>query len=160
MKIKSLLILSLVLGLAIGFTVAADHLSPIPGAGVAQAATANPSPASSGYTPLVIPLMGQYTTSRTALVKFTALNGYRVIAANATARASGGTSPTLKIRGLSGVQCIYSSSGAFVAGTTKALTLATTPKIVDESAATIDLVIGGTSPVWSDISILLFLKRL
>lgn len=145
MKIKVLLILSLTIALA----------------SAAFAATTNPSPASTGYTPVVLPIMSTYsgTATKTAVVKFTAPNGYKVVGANATARTASGTSPTLKVVGKSGTYVNYSGT-VTAAGTTKALTV-TSNRITDESAVTVDLVIGGTStPTWSDITLMLLLKRL
>jgi hypothetical protein len=128
---------------------------------VVFAATTNPSPASPGYTPMVIPIMGDYTTSKTGIIKFTAPYRFRVVNATVNARASSGTNPTLKVRALSGVLGLYSTSGAITAGTVKQATLAASPIIVDESAVTMDLVIGGTdTPTWSDITLMLLLKRL
>ena len=130
--------------------------SPVP----AAAATKNPSPASTGYTPVVVPILGTYTgaTTKTAIVKWKAPVGFTVVAANATARVSSGTNPTLKLRGKSDTYVNY--SGSLTAGTTKDLSI-TTNKITDESAVTIDLVVGGTStPTWKDITLMLLLKRL
>jgi hypothetical protein len=124
-------------------------------------ATSNPSPASPGYTPVVLPIMKTYTgaTTKAAVIKYTAPNGYKVVAANATARTASGTNPTLKIRGKSATYVNYSGT-VTAAGTTKDLTV-TTNKITDESAVTIDLVVGGTAtPTWTDITLMLLLKRL
>lgn len=127
----------------------------------ALAATKNPSPASPGYTPVLIPVMGIYTGAalvKSNVVRWKAPVGYKVVAANATARFSSGTSPTLKVRGKSGTYVNY--SGSLTAGTTKDLAI-TTNKITDESDVTLDLVIGGTStPTWKDITIMLLLKQL
>lgn len=139
---------------------AMSFLFPGPGSQVpaAQAATANPSPASTGYTPMLIPVMGNYTTTRTGIVKWKAPNGYRIVAANATARQSGGTSPTLKVRGNSGSFTIFSTS--VTAGTVADAKLSASPKMTDEDNVTLDMVIGGTSPVWRDITFFILLKRL
>lgn len=156
MKIKKLLIVASAIALA-----AAVFLIPGPGSPVpaANAATANPSPASPGYTPVIVPIMGSYTGASTkTVVKFKAPNGYRVVAVNATPRASSGTNPTLKIVGKSGAYVNY--SGTVTAGTTKDLTM-TTNRLTDEVAHQIDLVVGGTStPTWKDITLMLLLKRL
>jgi len=147
MKIKSLLILAL-------FLMATVATAPL-------AATSNPSPASPGYTPMVIPILGSYTTSTTGIIKFTTPNGYRVVNANVNARASSGTNPTLKVLAKSASFTLFSTSGAITPGTVKQATLAAAPKITDESAVTMDLVIGGTdTPTWSDITVMLLLKRL
>lgn len=146
MKIKTLLTMSLILALG--------------AATAALATTANPSPASTGYTPLVIPIMGSYSgaTTKTGVIKFKAPNGYRVVAANATARSSSGTSPTLKLRGKSGAYVNY--SGSLTAGTVTDLSI-TSYVITDEVNHQIDLIVGGTStPTWKDITLMLLLKRL
>lgn len=124
----------------------------------AFAATSNPSPASPGYTPMVIPVMGIYSSNRAGLVKFIAPNGYNIVSATANARASAGTSPTLKVLLKSGAYTNYSGSiGA--AGTVKVLTASSNKIIADESTVAVDLVIGGTSPIWQDLTLFILLKR-
>lgn len=126
----------------------------------AMAATRNPSPASPGYTPVVVPIMGNYTgaTIKPGVVKFKAPAGFQVVGASATARAATGTNPTCKLRGKSGVYTNY--SGTINVGTTKELAV-TTNRITDEVDHQIDIVVGGTStPTWKDITLMLFLKRL
>ena len=155
MRIKIMLTMSMVLALF------ALQLIPSPGSRVpdSHAATANPSPASPGYTPMVIPVFGTFTGASTkTVIKFKAPNGYRVMAANATARASSGTNPTLKLVGKSGAYVNY--SGTITAGAAPKDLATTAYKITDEVAHQIDLVVGGTSPVWKDITVMLLLKRL
>lgn len=146
MKIKTLL-LSLLLIMALSVS--------------ALAATTNPSPASPGYQTVVIPLMGNYTSTRTSLVKFTAPVGYLVKSATIAARAVAGTTPTLKVRGKNGSYVNY--SGTISTTTTKDLTVVETTVtghgITDETLQAIDLVAGGTSPVFTDLTLMLFLKR-
>jgi hypothetical protein len=122
----------------------------------AFAATANPSPASPGYTPMVIKFSG-YTASRTGVVSWKAPAGYVVKSASVTVRAVGGTNPTMKIRGKDGAFVRY--TGTINSATTKDLTLTATPYITDETQQSIDIVTGGTSPNFSDITLFLFLKR-
>lgn len=168
MKIKTLLTAAATFFLLLGLQVLpAPQHDQSDGPGVtaslfareAQAATANPSPSSPGYTPMVIPILGSYTGASTkTVVKFKAPNGYRVVAASATPRSSGGTNPTLKIVGKTGAYVNY--SGSVTAGTTKDLTV-TANKITDEAQHQIDLVVGGTAtPTWRDITVMLLLKRL
>lgn len=128
-------------------------------AGVALAATSNPSPASSGYTPVVIPIMGQYSSNRTGIVKFTAPAGYRVVNATATARASSGTTPTLTVDVKSGSTSMFSTPVAVTAGAIATAVLGTAPNIADESTVSVDLAIGGTTPLWEDITLFMLLKR-
>ena len=122
-------------------------------AGLALAATSNPSPASPGYTPVVLPIMGTYSGARTGLVKFTAPAKYSIVSASVNARGVTGTNPTLKV---------YLKSGAFTnyTGTVKVLTAGTTTLIADEATVAVDLVTGGTSPQWRDLTLFILLKRL
>ena len=142
---KKILLLSLALML---FTICA-----------AFGATANPSPASPGYTPVVLPVMGTYTSTRLNLVRFTAPSGYNVVSVSAIARDAAGTTPTAKLRLKSGSFTNYSGTLA-AAGTTKVLTAGSTTRIVDESSVVLDIVTGGTSPVWKDLTVFILLKRL
>lgn len=124
------------------------------------AATANPSPASSGYTPLVIPIQGTYSsTSLPGIVKFTAPAKYKVVSANAVARAVTGTNPTLGVTLKSGTSTLFSGSLA-AAGAVTDLTAGTTTNITDESTVAVDLAAGGTSPKWRDLTLFVLLKRL
>ena len=118
-----------------------------------SAATSNPSPASPGYTPLVLPIMGTYSGARTGLVKFTAPAKYSIVSASVNARGVTGTDPTLKV---------YLKSGPFTnySGTVKTLTAGTTTLIADEATVAVDLVTGGTSPQWRDLTLFILLKRL
>lgn len=126
----------------------------------AFAATSNPSPASPGYTPMVIPLQGVFSSaSHPAVVKYKAPNGYSIVTANATARAVTGTNPTLKVLLKSGVYTNYSGT-VTAAGTPKDLVASTNKKIADESTVAVDLVTGGTDPVWTDLTLFILLKRL
>ena len=153
MKIKSLLVLSLVL--AIGC------LAIMP----AFAATDNPSPVSPGFSPMVIPIMGNNTSVRLNKVIWKAPVGYKIIHASAVARTVSGTSPTLKIRGKNGALVNYSGSiGQTTTPTDLKLAPATAvagsgPNMADEGLQSVDLIIGGTTPVWSDVTLFLFLKR-
>lgn len=123
----------------------------------ALAATDNPKPTSPGYTPMVVPILGVYSGSRTAIVKWKAPTGYNVVHASATVRASSGTNPTLKVRANSGAFVNWSTSVTAGSIATAAINKAA---IADESTVSYDLVIGGTSPKWSDITLMLLLKRL
>lgn len=127
-------------------------------AGLALAATSNPSPASPGYTPLVLPISGLYSSARPGLVKFKAPNGYKIQAANVNARAVAGTNPTMKVLVKSGAYTNYSGT-LTAAGTPKDLTAGTTTLIADESTVAVDLVMGGTSPQFRDLTLFILLKR-
>lgn len=127
-------------------------------AGIAAAATTNPPTGAPGYTPMVIPVMGVYSGTRNGIVSFKAPAGFNIIHASAVARATSGTNPTLKIRGKNATLVNY--SGTVASGTTVTeLTKVTNAAFTDEALQSIDMVIGGTSPKWSDITLFLFLKR-
>lgn len=140
----------LLLSLAVIITVAI--------AAPALTATTNPSPASPGYSTIVLPFHN-LTSARTGAISFKSPVGYSIKSASVTARAVSGTSPTLKVRHKDGTFLRYSGT-LTTAGTAKDLTLTTTPAISDETLQSIDLITGGTSPVFSDITLTLFLKRL
>lgn len=142
MKIKILLLaLSITLALSVS----------------ALAATTNPSPTSPGYQTIVLPLMSTYSTSRTGLVKFTAPVGYSIKSVSVNARAVTGTNPTLKVRGKNGSLVNY--SGTIASASAKDLTVVSGASLTDETLQSIDLVAGGTSPKFSDLTLILFLKR-
>jgi len=128
-------------------------------AGLALAATSNPSPASPGYTPVVLPIMGTYSGARTGLVKFTAPAKYSIVSASVNARGVTGTNPTLKVYLKSGAFTNYTGT-VTAAGTVKVLTAGTTTLIADEATVAVDLVTGGTSPQWRDLTLFILLKRL
>lgn len=126
----------------------------------ALAATSNPSPASPGYTPVVLPINGIYSSaSSPGIVKFTAPAKYRIASVNINARAVSGTNPTLKALVKSGSFTNYSGT-LTAAGTPKDLTAGSTTIIADESTVAVDLITGGTSPKWRDLTVFILLKRL
>lgn len=125
---------------------------------VAMADTRNPSPASPGYQTMVLPFYN-CTSARTGAISFKAPVGYSIKSASVTARAVSGTTPTLKVRHKDGTFTRYSGT-LTTAGTVKDLSLTSTPTISDETLQSIDLITGGTSPVFSNITLTLFLKRL
>lgn len=128
---------------------------------VCLAATSNPSPASTGFTPMVIPIQGTYssTTADAGIVKFKAPSGYKIVTVNANAKAVTGTNPTMKFRVKSGAFTNYSGT-LTAAGSPADLTAGSTVKIADESTVVIDMVSGGTSPKWRDLTLFILLKRL
>lgn len=138
----ALLCISLLLPLAKGF-----------------AATTNPSPASPGYMVLPLQISKQWTTSTTAVVRFKAPFPCAVVNVYATARASGGTTPTLTVDVKEAGVTILSAPISVTAGTVNEGTIADAA-LADESVITVDLTIGGTTPTWDDITVLLVLKRL
>lgn len=127
----------------------------------AFAVTSNPSPASPGYTPMVIPIMGTYSSTQT-VVKFKAPNGYKLQHASVTARAVAGTSPTLTVDILNGATSLLSTPVSVAAGTITDAVLTTSPLISDEGTVNINFARGGSyssGQGWKDITLMLLLKR-
>ncbi len=149
MKFKSGLRFFLVVALFMSF-----GLAPLPG----RAATTNYSEVITGIQVLPLQLSGQYTTTTADVVKFQVPFKAHVLGVSATARASGGTSPTLTVDVQEGGTTILSSAISITAGTVSEGTVSDT-SLADESTITIDLAIGGTSPTWDDITVLLTLRR-
>lgn len=116
------------------------------------AATTNPAVGAPGYQNFTFHVSGQYTASTTAVIKFTMPYPCTINYAQATARASGGTSPTLSVVLKNGASTV-STIGPITAGTVAEGALANIG-VADEAAMTVDLTIGGTSPTWNDITIL------
>ena len=128
--------------------------------GLALAATSNPSPASPGYTPLVLPISGIYSSASVpGLVKFKAPAKYRVATVNVAARTVTGTNPTMKVLLKSGAFTNYSGT-LTAAATPTDLTAGSTTIIADESTVAVDLVLGGTTPKFRDLTLFILLKRL
>lgn len=130
-------------------------------AGPTTAATANPSPASPGYTPMVIPIMGTYS-STTSVMKWKAPNGYRVMHASVFARAVTGTNPTLTVDLKSGATSMFSTPVSVTAGSIADAVLATSPNLADEGTVSVDFAKGGSyssGQGWKDITLFLLLKR-
>lgn len=130
-------------------------------AGVALAATSNPSPASPGYTPMVIPIQGTYSSNQT-VVKWKAPAGYRVMHASVTARAVAGTSPTLTVDILSGATSMLNAPVSVAVGTITDAVLGTAPNLADEGTISVNFAKGGSyssGQGWKDVTLFLLLKR-
>lgn len=134
---------------------------------IAAATVSAPAPASAAtqnysvqQPVLVIPfhISGQYTATTASVVKFVIPFKARLIGVSATARTSGGTSPTLTVDVLVGGASVLSSAISITAGTVAEGTISTAA-IADEATVTVDLTIGGTSPTWNDITVLLTVVR-
>lgn len=125
----------------------------------AQAATQDA--AVGGADVVVIPLhiSGQYTATTTNVARLTLPFKAQVLGVSASARASGGTTPTLTVDVLEGGTTILSAPIAVTAGAVAEGTV-TDAALADESAITVTLTIGGTSPTWNDIVVLITLVRL
>lgn len=124
----------------------------------ANAATPNYVP-STPVTVMPFHISGQYTASTTAVIKLTLPFKAKLIGVSATARASGGTTPTLTVDLLQGGTSVLSAPIAITAGTVAGGTVATAT-LTDESTITVNLAITGTTPTWNDITILVTLVRL
>lgn len=140
------LLLSLI-GLLAGMALAAG----------AMAATPNYS-LSAQEQVIPIYLSGQRTATTASVVKFTLPFAAKLVGVTTTARASGGTTPTLTVDVKAGGTSVLSAPIAVTAGTVAEGTI-TTSTLPDESAMTVDLAITGTSPTWDDITLLLTVVR-
>lgn len=124
----------------------------------ARAATPNYAPAFN-VTPIVLHISGQYTTTTTGVAKFNIPFKARVIGVGASARASGGTTPTLTVDVKTAGSTILSAPISVTAATYTEGVI-TTPVLVDESALTVDFTIGGTTPTWNDMVVVITVVRL
>lgn len=154
---KALSMLRLMPWLA-AIVLAASFLLPVASVPV-QAATTNYPPSVPVY---VVPfhISGQYTATATGIVKFNFPFKAQVVSVQANARASGGTSPTLTVDVMTAGVSLLSTPVAITAGTVAEATLATATTIADEDAVTVNFAIGGTSPTWNDITVVLTVVRL
>lgn len=116
-----------------------------------------PTTTSVQIVPLVI--SGQYTATTAGVVQIKMPFKAKVIGVSATARASGGTSPTLTVGIKQGATAVLSAPISITAGAVSEGSVAN-PLLPDESTVTVDLTIGGTSPTWNDISVLLTVVRI
>lgn len=124
----------------------------------AGAATPNIAIATPGVMVLPVHLPGQYTASVTAVARIKLPFEAKVLGVSASARASGGTTPTLTVDVLDDGTTILSAPIAVTAGAVAEGTLAA-PTIADESVITVNLAIGGTTPTWDDVDLLITLIR-
>lgn len=148
------------------FAVAAIALAALLFAGVpvtpysqAQAATPNYA-VGTGVDVVVIPLhiSGQYTATTVAVARFTLPFKAQLIGVSASARASGGTTPTLTVDVLEAAVSVLSTPVAVTAGAVSEATI-TDANLADESAITVNLAITGTSPTWNDIVVFITVVR-
>lgn len=143
-----------ILAAAFGIALAVAALFPAP-----PAAAATPNVAVGAGQVMVLPVFiaGQRTATVTP-VKFNMPQPCDMIGVSATARASGGTSPTLTVDVQDDAVSILSSAISITAGTVSEGTISTAA-IADESVMTVVLTIGGTSPTWDDIMVLMTCAR-
>ncbi len=122
------------------------------------AATQNYSLAIPGVVTIPLQLSGQYTATETDVVTFALPFKARVLGVTASARASGGTSPTLTVDVQDDGTTILSAPLSVTAGSVSEATISA-PSVADESVVTVDLAITGTSPTWDDVTVLLTVIR-
>ncbi len=103
-------------------------------------------------------ISGQYTATTDPVAKFAMPYRCRVVGISATARASGGTTPTLTVDVEDDTVSVLSSAISITAGTVAEGTIAN-PAVADESVMEVILTIGGTTPTWNDITVLITVVR-
>jgi len=103
-------------------------------------------------------ISGQWTATTAAVAKIKLPFPAKLIGVSATARASGGTSPTLTVDVQEAGVSVLAAPVAITAGAVAEATIADSA-LADESLVTVDLAIGGTTPTWNDITVLLTVRR-
>lgn len=122
-------------------------------------ATQNIPPGGGGIVLLPISLPGQRTASVAAVYRAPLPFRAKILGVCASARASGGTSPTLTIDLQADGASLLAAPIDVHAGASSEGVVAGIGRIADEDEITVDLTIGGTTPTWDDISILVTLAR-
>lgn len=126
--------------------------------GISNAATQNFSETISGIQVVPFHISGQYTATTAGVVQFQIPFKAQVLGVSATARTSGGTSPTLTIDVKEAGTTILSAPMSITAGIVTE-GVVTDSSLADESLITADFAITGTSPTWNDITLILTLRR-
>ncbi len=108
--------------------------------------------------PMVLHISGQYTASTTAVARLQLPFRAKLLGVSASARASGGTSPTLTVDVQEAGVTVLSAPIAVTAGAVTEGTVVD-DDLADESIITVNLAIGGTSPTWNDIVVLITVLR-
>ncbi|TAN61053.1 hypothetical protein EPN18_07400 [bacterium] len=124
----------------------------------APAATKNFSEAIQSIQVVPFQLTGNLTTTTANIVRFQIPFKAEVLGVSATARASAGTAPTLTIDVKEAGVTILSTPMSITAGTVTEGPIADN-MLADEAIITVDIAIGGTSPIWGDITLILTLRR-
>lgn len=145
----------LFLAAALALAVVAAPLSLAPGA---QAATPNVAVGAGQVVVIPVLIAGQRTATQTAVARVKMPFPCDVLGVSATARTSGGTSPTLTIDVMEAGVTILSAPVAVTAGSVAEATV-TDAVIADEALITINTAITGTSPTWDDIMVLITVSR-
>lgn len=141
---------------ALALAVVVSFMSVVP----TQAATPNVAVGAGQVVVIPFHISGQYTATTAAVAKFNMPFPCQVLGVGATARASGGTTPTLTVDVLTGGSpaSILSAPISITAGTYSEGTI-TTAAIADEANVQVNLAIGGTTPTWNDITVLITVVR-
>lgn len=156
---KSLLSAALTLAVAVAAFIAPPQQS-FPPQLVGEAFAATPNVAVGAGQVAVFPLhiSGQYTATTASVARFALPFPCDALGVGASARASGGTAPTLTVDVLEAGTTILSAPISVTAGAFSEGTITDTA-LADEAAITVTLTIGGTSPTWNDITVLLTCAR-
>ena len=125
---------------------------------VAFAAVPNVTPGAGQVSVLAFHISGQYTATTANVAKFNLPFPATLLGVSATARASGGTTPTLTVDLKEAGVTVLSAPIAITALTVSEGTI-TDSVLADEASMTVDLTIGGSSPTWNDITILVTVFR-
>jgi hypothetical protein len=123
-----------------------------------RADTQNLSVSTPGVVLLPIHLQGQFGTSVTAASRIKLPFPAKVLGVSASARASGGSTPTLTVDLMDDGASVLSAPITVTAGAV-AEGAVTGSNVADESLLTVNLAIGGSSPTWDDIDVLVTLVR-
>ena len=124
----------------------------------AQADTTNIPSAIPGVVLIPLHFDGQFTATTNPVAKFKIPFACRLLGVSANARASGGTAPTLTVNIEDDGVAALSSAISLTAGTVSEGTIANAA-IADESVIEIVFTIGGTSPTWDDVTVVLTVVR-
>ena len=100
----------------------------------------------------------QLTATVTGLFGFQMPFAATAVEVSAYARASGGTDPTLTIDVKEAGTTILTTPISVTAGANAVATPSDT-SIADNAAITVDATIGGTSPTWDDVTVVITLKK-
>lgn len=108
---------------------------------------------------MVLPIPGQRTATVAEVIAFDMPFDAELVHLEATARASGGTAPTLTVDIQQGTTSLLSTPVAVTAAARAEATLAAANTVTKDSKISIDLNIGGTSPTWDDVTVTLVWER-
>lgn len=121
--------------------------------------TPNIPPGGAAVVLLPIHLSGDHTATVAGIARYRLPFRAYVLGVSASARASSGTGPTLAVTVKAGGTSLFAAPIVVTAGAVAEAVLAEARRVTDEADVTVDLTIGGTTPSWSDIAILLTLVR-